>query len=115
MRGVFPGTLRARWPTRAARRRGPRGPARRRGTEPRAQQGGGRKLRLPAGKYAARLECPGLALAQARAKAAAPAVKPGALVNLTDPDSRLVKITDGWVQGYNAQAVVNGVEVLRWA
>ena len=34
MRGVFPGTLRARWPPRAASRRGPRGPGRRRGTEP---------------------------------------------------------------------------------
>jgi hypothetical protein len=27
-------------------------------------------------------------------------------VNLTDPDSRLQSTRDGWLQGYNAQAVV---------
>ena len=27
--------------------------------------------------------------------------------NITDPDSRIMKTKDGWVQGYNAQAIVN--------
>ncbi len=33
-------------------------------------------------------------------------------VNLTDPDSRLMRSTDGWVQGYNAQAVVNHIGII---
>jgi hypothetical protein len=33
------------------------------------------------------------------------APKPQATANLTDPDSRLQPIRNGWVQGYNAQAV----------
>ena len=36
----------------------------------------------------------------------APATPPGK-VNITDPDSKLVKGMRGWVQGYNAQAVCN--------
>jgi hypothetical protein len=31
---------------------------------------------------------------------------PAGKINLTDPDSRNVKTSRGWVQGYNAQAVV---------
>jgi len=36
-----------------------------------------------------------------------PPVEPAGKINVTDPDSRNVKTTRGWVQGYNAQAVVN--------
>jgi hypothetical protein len=32
---------------------------------------------------------------------------PQGKVNLTDPDSRNVKTSRGWVQGYNAQAAIN--------
>jgi transposase len=32
--------------------------------------------------------------------------KPAGKINVTDPDSRNLKTTRGWVQGYNAQAVV---------
>jgi hypothetical protein len=28
------------------------------------------------------------------------------MINVTDPDSRNLKTTRGWVQGFNAQAVV---------
>ena len=69
------------------------------------------KPRLPAGKDAARLERR-LAQARAKAEAAALAASPGRLVNLTDPDSRLMKTTNGWAQGYNAQAVVNYVGIV---
>ena len=33
--------------------------------------------------------------------------RPEGRINLTDPDSRLVKATRGWIQGYNAQAAVS--------
>src|SRR5215216_7156393 len=33
--------------------------------------------------------------------------KPAGRINVTDPDSRNLKTTRGWVQGYNAQAVVS--------
>ena len=36
-----------------------------------------------------------------------PSEEPAGKINVTDPDSRNVKTTRGWVQGYNAQAVVN--------
>jgi hypothetical protein len=36
-----------------------------------------------------------------------PPQEPAGKINVTDPDSRNVKTTRGWVQGYNAQAVVN--------
>jgi transposase len=36
-----------------------------------------------------------------------PPADPAGKINVTDPDSRNVKTTRGWVQGYNAQAVVN--------
>jgi hypothetical protein len=46
-----------------------------------------------------------------RAKADAAAVKDTRdkelRVNVTDPQSRIMKTADGWVQGYNAQAAVN--------
>jgi transposase len=36
-----------------------------------------------------------------------PPMEPTGKINVTDPDSRNVKSPRGWVQGYNAQAVVN--------
>lgn len=33
-------------------------------------------------------------------------------VNLTDPDSRIMTSKDGWVQGYNAQAVINHIGII---
>ena len=41
-----------------------------------------------------------------KAVSSAPAPKP-LVANLTDPESRIMKTTDGWVQGYNVQASVN--------
>jgi hypothetical protein len=32
--------------------------------------------------------------------------------NTTDPDSRLMKVTDGYVQGYNAQAAVSKEQIV---
>jgi transposase len=33
-------------------------------------------------------------------------------VNVTDPDSRVMSTKDGWVQGYNAQAIVNPHQIV---
>jgi transposase len=33
-------------------------------------------------------------------------------VNITDPDSRIMTTKDGWVQGYNAQAIVNPKQIV---
>ena len=41
-----------------------------------------------------------------------PPPKPEGKVNLTDPDSRLVKTTHGWIQGYNAQPAVNEDQIV---
>jgi transposase len=40
------------------------------------------------------------------------APKPQATANITDPDSRLVHSRNGWVQGYNAQAVTTCQQVI---
>jgi transposase len=37
---------------------------------------------------------------------------PAGKINLTDPDSRLVKTMRGWIQGYNAQAAVNEQQIV---
>lgn len=50
-----------------------------------------------------------LAAAEQAAKAAPPIA---AQANLTDPDSRVMKTQKGWVQGYNAQAVVNKHQIV---
>ena len=34
------------------------------------------------------------------------------MINVTDPDSRNVKTSRGWVQGYNAQAVVTAEQIV---
>ena len=38
--------------------------------------------------------------------------EPVGKVNLTDPDCRLQKVRQGWVQGYNAQAVANEQQIV---
>ena len=41
-----------------------------------------------------------------------PPAIPAGKINVTDPDSRNVKTTRGWVQGYNAQAVVTAEQIV---
>ena len=41
-----------------------------------------------------------------------PPEAPAGKINLTDPDSRLVKATRGWIQGYNAQAAVGEEQIV---
>src|SRR3954451_23400803 len=41
-----------------------------------------------------------------------PPATPAGKVNVTDPDSRNVKTSRGWVQGYNAQATVTAEQVV---
>lgn len=41
-----------------------------------------------------------------------PPPEPEGKINLTDPDCRLQKVQQGWVQGYNAQAVVNEKQIV---
>ena len=41
-----------------------------------------------------------------------PPQQPVGKVNLTDPDCRLQKVRQGWVQGYNAQAVANEQQIV---
>src|SRR5215210_2334605 len=41
-----------------------------------------------------------------------PPATPAGKVNVTDPDSQLVKATRGWIQGYNAQAAVNEQQIV---
>jgi DDE family transposase len=50
-----------------------------------------------------------LAAAQQAVQAAAASARQA---NLTDPDSRIMKTKDGWVQGYNAQAIVNQHQIV---
>ena len=41
-----------------------------------------------------------------------PLPEPAGKINVTDPDSRNLKTTRGWVQGYNAQAVVGDGQIV---
>ncbi|MGH9059525.1 MAG: transposase, partial [Acidimicrobiales bacterium] len=50
-----------------------------------------------------------LQAAQQQAQAAPPEPRQ---VNVTDPDSQIMKTRKGWVQGYNAQAVVNKHQIV---
>jgi len=49
---------------------------------------------------------------KSRLSAADPTPGKAAQINLTDPDSRLMTTKDGWVQGYNAQAVINHIGIV---
>jgi hypothetical protein len=57
-----------------------------------------------------------LARAQADLAAARDAVNaapaPARRANVTDPDSRIMTTKDGWVQGYNGQAIVNQHQIV---
>jgi transposase len=59
----------------------------------------------------AALERATAALAAAR-EAAANATPAARQANITDPDSRIMKTAAGWVQGYNAQAIVNEHQIV---
>jgi transposase len=52
------------------------------------------------------------ALAAARAAAEKTASSRAGRANVTDPDSRIMKTQKGWVQGYNAQAIVNPRQIV---
>jgi transposase len=58
----------------------------------------------------------GLARAAAALHAAHEAIHndraPARRANITDPDSRIMSTKDGWVQGYNAQAIVNPQQIV---
>jgi hypothetical protein len=45
-------------------------------------------------------------------KPAEPTVDPDAVANPSDPDSEIMKTRKGWVQGYNAQAVVTAEQII---
>jgi transposase len=53
-----------------------------------------------------------VAKARARFEQRAAPLEPELKVNVTDPDSRIMKTPTGWVQGYNAQAAVNDTGVI---
>jgi transposase len=57
------------------------------------------------------LEHAAAALAAAE-QAAQSAPSPARQVNVTDPDSRVMKTPHGWVQGYNAQAIANQHQIV---
>lgn len=66
-------------------------------------------------KIAARAEEEGTTGRRKRGRkpqASAPAVDPDAVANPTDPDSGIMKTRRGWVQGYNAQAVVTPGQII---
>jgi len=49
---------------------------------------------------------------KARLATADPTARRAAQINLSDPDSQLMSSKDGWVQGYNAQAVINETGII---
>ena len=54
----------------------------------------------------ARAEGGGAGLEGAKAAAAKAVPRPKEQSNFTDPDSRIMKSSHGWIQGYNAQVLV---------
>jgi hypothetical protein len=51
-------------------------------------------------------------MAPGTTKSHQPPEEPEGKINLTDPDCRLQKVRQGWVQGYNAQAVANEQQIV---
>ncbi len=41
-----------------------------------------------------------------------PPERPAGKINVSDPDARLVKTMRGWIQGYNAWAIVNKQQIV---
>ena len=52
------------------------------------------------------------ALRSRRAKPYTPPATPEGRINVTDPDSKVVKALRGYIQGYNAQAVINEHQIV---
>jgi transposase len=81
----------------------------RRQTQAAGEKPAGPRLRIDKAQRA-------LERADARLRAARAAVKdapvPASRANITDPDSRIMSTKDGWVQGYNAQAIVNPHQIV---
>jgi transposase len=79
----------------------------------RAAAAEGRSMTGPAPGPDRGLERARVRLARAQAAiSAAPAQTASRKVNVTDPDSRIMTTKDGWVQGYNAQAIVNPKQIV---
>ena len=68
------------------------------------------KPRLPQGKQVARPRRSGPHPGQGQSRQ--PGAGNQAMVNVTDPDSRLMTTPTGWAQAYNAQAVVNYIGII---
>ena len=83
--------------------------AARRAARAQGQPTDGQRLRLD--RAQAGLQRATAALATARAAVAA-APSTARQANITDPDSRIMKTPHGWVQGYNAQAIVNHHQIV---
>lgn len=82
-----------------------------RSTKEHAAASAGRKLRGRAPNPDTRLTQATAALSAAQA--AADTAQPKAYqANTTDPDSRIMKTTNGWIQGYNAQAAINEHQIV---
>jgi Transposase DDE domain/Transposase domain (DUF772) len=83
--------------------------ARRAAAAARGEKATGPRLRIDKAQDA-------LQAAQARLAAAREAVQAAPeterRANITDPDSRIMTTKDGWVQGYNAQAIVNPQQIV---
>ncbi|HEX6526475.1 MAG TPA: transposase [Streptosporangiaceae bacterium] len=74
-----------------------------------AEKTGGPRLRIDKAQDALQAAQVRLAAARAAVQAAPEAER---RVNITDPDSRIMSTKDGWVQGYNAQAMVNPQQIV---
>lgn len=83
----------------------------RRAAKEAAAQAAGRKLGgfAPGPDRALTRAQAALAVAEQAAKAAPSAAH---RANVTDPDSRIMKTAQGWVQGYNAQAIANKHQIV---
>ena len=101
---------RARAEHRAALARAEANQARRAAKEAAAQAAGRKLTGPPPGpdRVLARAQA---ALAAAQ-QAAQTAPSGGRRANITDPDSRIMKTRQGWVQGYNAQAIANKHQIV---
>jgi transposase len=75
----------------------------------RGEKTAGPRLRIDKAQGA--LEQAEARLAAARAAIQA-APETAGRANITDPDSRIMSTKDGWVQGYNAQAIVNPKQIV---
>ena len=108
-----PAAALAQAPSRPPGRAGPRaGQAGRAGGQDRGRRGrrppAGRLRARPRPRAGARRGRPRRRRARRPGRAAATVGQ----VNVTDPDSRIMKTAHGWVQGYNAQAIANQHQIV---